>query len=566
MRLCLFTCIGVYLILSPLSANIWLSDNFDAYTDGNLVGQGGWSGTPGAVVVQSNFAQSGKAVLADYLRYGTGDAVRVVSSGNGCHVLEFDVAADVDGVAPTGTNLGYIKFFNEKGDELTRFYFACRQFKLLLYPAVQHVIVDGVVNLRWYHIRIGIDLPAQTVAVWVDGSYVIQGRLYKPGTSINSIVFGQWNQGAQFTRSRTYLDNLSAQSTQLYTASLALAPMVPWTCWEAYNVFYPFVIYDSSTQRYKMFYTGSGAAQSNESVWDLWQIGIAESTDGVSWVRRQDDYEPVIYSTQFAEGDVINPEEQSQIFDSVWAFGGCALKDGGLYKMWYTGWNTDTEYTPDGKSNKINFRIGHAVSQDGKKWTKIPGNGGAGSVLGLGSPGSYDSKGVGQPFVIKLADGYHMWYEGYDGNAWRIFHATSFDGLVWMKQGIVIDTGPPGSLDELGARNPVVIYRRGQYELWYQGQSRSSPNYHTLRAVSTDGINWTKQPGEVELHPYAPPDNNLNWNAYDPSAQLHVDSVIVNSDGSCRVYFAKQLTALQQTRYGMIEQRRFYIYSEVVNP
>ncbi|MDH7601367.1 MAG: hypothetical protein QHI38_04385 [Armatimonadota bacterium] len=559
-------CAFFSLLLHPARASVWLSENFDAYIEGNLVGQGDWTGVPGPVRVQSTFAKSGKAAQGDYLSWGTGDAVLPVNSGSGTHIVEFDAAADTNGSAPVGTNLGYVKFFNEKGEELTRFYFAHRQFKILLYPATQYVIVDNTANLRWYHIRIGIDLLSAMLDVWVDGAHIVQGRLYKTGTSINTIAVGQWNQGTLFTRSNTYIDNMHGEAVQTYTASLVLSPMVPWTCWEAYNVLYPFVIYDEPLGRYRMFYTGSAAAQSNESVWDLWQIGIAESTDGVNWTRRQDDYEPVLYSTQFPEGAVLNPEELSQVFDSVWAFGACVIRDANSYRMWYTGWNSDVEYLPTGKSNKINFRIGHAVSIDGIKWTKVPGEAGAGSVLGVGQPNSPDCKGAAQPFVIKIGDTYRMWYEGYDGQTWRILCASSSDGIHWQKQGVAIDTGPAGSLDELGARNPVVIRRKGGYELWYQGQSASPPFYHVLRATSADCTVWTKQPGEVELHPYPPAGSDLNWNAYDPTAQVHVDSVIVNEDGTCRVFFAKQLTASQQMRYGSVEQRRFYIYTEVVNP
>lgn len=566
LRILSAVCVLTIAICCTADGNVWLSEDFDSYQDGNLAGQGEWTGTPGSVRVQSVFAKTGKAIQADYRTWGVGDVTRPCNSGTGYHVIQFDVAVDVEGPALKGTNLGYIKFFNENGEEITRFYFAQRQFKILLYPATQYVIVDEVANRRWYHIRLEINLTTATINAWVDNSHVVEGRLYKTGTFINTITVGQWNQGSQFTKSCTYIDNLTGQSTQGYTVSLVLSPMIPWTCWEAYNVFYPFVIYDSSLGLYRMYYTGSAAAQSNESVWDLWQIGIAESADGISWVRRRDDYEPVIYSTQFPEGAVLNPEEQSQIFDSVWAFGGCVLKESGLYKMWYSGWNMDTEYLSNGKSNKINFRIGYAVSSDGIRWTKVRGNAGCGSVLGLGEPGSKDAKGVAQPFVMRLNGVYHMWYEGYDGTTWRIFHATSADGINWSRQGVAIDVGPPGSLDELGARNPVVIYRKGVLELWYQGRSRSPAYYHILRATSTDGITWVKQPGEILLHPYPPPGSDLPWNAYDPTAEVHVDSVVVRDNGSCQVYFAKQLTALQNMRYGVVEQRRFYIYTEVVNP
>jgi len=47
---------------------------------------------------------------------------------------------------------------------------------------------------------------------------------------------------------------------------------------------------------------------------------------------------------------------------------------------------------------------------------------------------------------------------------------------------------------------------------------------------------------------------------------VHVDSIIVNPDNKCRVFFAKQMTGQSAMPYGSIEQRRYYIFTEVVNP
>ncbi|MDO8681911.1 MAG: hypothetical protein Q7N50_00320, partial [Armatimonadota bacterium] len=213
-----------------------------------------------------------------------------------------------------------------------------------------------------------------------------------------------------------------------------------------------------------------------------------------------------------------------------------------------------------------NFRIGYATSPDGIHWTKRPGKAGSGSVLGLGTEvkndfhgyGQPDYKGAGQPFVIKEGLTYRMWYEGFDGRVWRIFYAVSNDGVKWDAKGALLNGGSRGSLDELGLRNPVVIKRKGEYELWYQGRSGGLPNYHVLRATSPNGIGWTKIQGEVTLHPPSPVTKN---------EEIFVDSILVQPDGSCQVFYSKENTTISQASDGGInESKRFANYMEVVNP
>jgi hypothetical protein len=127
-----------------------------------------------------------------------------------------------------------------------------------------------------------------------------------------------------------------------------------------------------------------------------------------------------------------------------------------------------------------------------------------------------------------------MWYEAHDGTTWRIAHATSPDGMTWTRHGAVLEPGAAGSLDERGARHPVVVARSGGLELWYQGRSASEPSFHVLVAESADGRVWRKRPGEVTLHPHPP---------VQPGEEVRVGSVIVRADGRRDVYFAKQSPA-----------------------
>ena len=336
--------------------------------------------------------------------------------------------------------------------------------------------------------------------------------------------------------------------------------------WQAQNVSYPFVLYDDNRPgHYKMYYAGSSSTQVNESLWDQWVTGVVTSSDAVNW-RYPDNYEQILFARKFMQGDVVNPDEQAKIFDSVFAIDAFVLKEGFAYKCWYTGWNGEIQHKGGGLSKKINFRIGYATSPDGLNWTKAAGSAGAGSVLGLGSGNEPDAFGAEDPYVLKENGTLRMWYVGYDGNIRRIHYATSTDGVNWTKKGVVLGPGGKNQSDELGTQNPVVIKRFSQYELWYQGQSTSSPNYHIMRAVSPDGIAWTKA-GEVVLHPVAP-EPSWPWSSISltGSEKIVVGNIIVQPDNSCQIFYAKQYTANRNATYAVLSAPLSFIYTERINP
>jgi hypothetical protein len=190
------------------------------------------------------------------------------------------------------------------------------------------------------------------------------------------------------------------------------------------------------------------------------------------------------------------------------------------------------------------------------RWTLQAGDA-SGAVLGLGPGGSPDARSAGQPFVLPEGGGFRMWYEAFDGRDWRIATARSVDGVAWVREGVVLEPGAAGALDELGARNPVVLKRRGRWELWYQGRSRAAPGVHVLRATSDDGRKWKKAAAPVALPLGAP---------LRDGESLHADSVLVRPDGSCQVFFAREKTVRRRVTWGLAESRSFHIHSAVVNP
>lgn len=123
--------------------------------------------------------------------------------------------------------------------------------------------------------------------------------------------------------------------------------------------------------------------------------------------------------------------------------------------------------TIDGKE-RWEFKNYMATSPDGIAWKKEPA-----PVLPLGPKGSWDSESHAGPCVLKLADGYHLWYLGsgpYKGKtAWRIGHATSPDGLKWTRSGDepVLDIGKPGDWDGGTFMHVAVTFRDGKFLFWY---------------------------------------------------------------------------------------------------
>jgi hypothetical protein len=126
--------------------------------------------------------------------------------------------------------------------------------------------------------------------------------------------------------------------------------------------------------------------------------------------------------------------------------------------------------TIDGKQ-VWEFKNYLATSPDGITWKNAPE-----PILALGPQGSWDSQSHAGPTVLRLADGFLLWYLGsgpYKGKtAWRIGHATSPDGLKWTRSGQepVLDIGRrPGDWDGGTLMHFDITFRdqEGKFLFWY---------------------------------------------------------------------------------------------------
>jgi len=214
----------------------------------------------------------------------------------------------------------------------------------------------------------------------------------------------------------------------------------------------------------------------------------------------------------------------------------CVIKDGDVYKMWYAG-------------HENSLRIGYASSPDGITWTKSPQN----PVLDLGMVGSWEDEEITEPTIIKDGGIYKMWYTGIHNEIPSIGHATSPDGINWIKYtgNPVIVSGASGSWEEGGVGEACVVKDGGTYKMWYSSYTHiSTINEAIGYAISSDGINWTK----YESNPVLGSGATGKWDEADVDnpTVIKQDSIyhmwyegVNDGDDVCRIGYATSVDGLQ---------------------
>ena len=192
-----------------------------------------------------------------------------------------------------------------------------------------------------------------------------------------------------------------------------------------------------------------------------WHTGVAASTDGG---RRWERQGRVLSPTAAWEGHYI-------------AANGSALAHRGELLYWYQAG------TPP--------RIGLARSPDGRRWTKNPE-----PVLPVGPRGSWDERGVGDPYVIEAEGGaLYMFFLGQNrARQQRLGLARSADGgATWTKlrSNPILEIGDEGTFDENGLGEPAVWQSSGRWWMLYTGRDRHEVRRLGL-AFSRDGRRWQR--------------------------------------------------------------------------
>jgi predicted GH43/DUF377 family glycosyl hydrolase len=221
--------------------------------------------------------------------------------------------------------------------------------------------------------------------------------------------------------------------------------------WDAVDVLNPSVIRQGDA--YYNFFSGyDGKA---------WHTGLAVSGDGITWHK---------------EAKILSPDPGTWEGSSIAANGSAITDESGILYYYQAG-------DPP--------QIGLARSRNGHQWQR---NGTP--VLTRGPYGSWDERGLGDPYVIRFGRGYYMFYLGMDrARRQSLGVAASDDGVNWYKLrgNPILAPGAYGTFDANGVGEPAVWASRGYYWMLFTGRDGGEMRRLAL-ARSRDGVHWDKLP------------------------------------------------------------------------
>lgn len=212
------------------------------------------------------------------------------------------------------------------------------------------------------------------------------------------------------------------------------------------------------------------------------------------------------------EGIVLRYDGGPDSCDSYGAREAIVNRDGDDYYLFYDG------------AGKDGWRACLAMSKDLRSWTK------KGAILSLGAPGANDSKSASAPWVIRAADGWHMFYLGTPHTTPPPDRIPSFPYLTmkaraktlagpWIKDYKTTPfTTKHGTFYSVTASPGFIIQRGDEYLQFFSGAQQDSAG----RIKRTLGIARTK-------------DLNKEW-VIDPSPIVSPEEQVENSS----LYFEKK--------------------------
>lgn len=222
--------------------------------------------------------------------------------------------------------------------------------------------------------------------------------------------------------------------------------------WDAGDVLNPSVIQQGDA--YYNFYSGFDGK--------TWHTGLAVSGDGIQWHK---------------EGKILSPDPETWEGDRIAANGSALADESGILYYYQAGQPV---------------QIGLARSANGHQWRRH-----GQPILGTGPRGSWDERGVADPYVIRLDRRYYMYYLGMDrARRQRLGVATSDDGVTWFKsrRNPILELGSYDAFDANGLGEPALWAARGYYWMLYTGRDRSEVRRLGL-ARSRNGVEWEKLAG-----------------------------------------------------------------------
>jgi predicted GH43/DUF377 family glycosyl hydrolase len=220
-----------------------------------------------------------------------------------------------------------------------------------------------------------------------------------------------------------------------------------------------------------------------------WHTALAVSSDGANWRKR---------------GRVLSPTGWEGAYIAA---NGSALVSSDEIFYWYEAGDP--------------FQIALARSLDGVQWTRH-----GQPVLAPGPLGTFDERGVSDPYVIRAGDFFYLFYTGIDrARRQRLGLARSRDGIAWekLRSNPILELGSPGAFDEIGLGEPAVWSSGGSYWMLYTGRALGERRRIGL-ARSRDGVQWER---DLSFPPIA---GNEAWNrevVCDPSVEVTPNGIRV---------------------------------------
>ncbi|WP_240699946.1 hypothetical protein [Sphingomonas gei] len=178
-------------------------------------------------------------------------------------------------------------------------------------------------------------------------------------------------------------------------------------------------------------------------------IGLAWSDDLLHWARG----DPILLPQDGAE----------------WERGGLykpyLIRVGDIYHLYYNAKTTGTSWKE---------QTGLATSKDLKTWTRHP----ASPLIRNGPAGSWDDRFASDPVVVEHRGKWGMFYFGLstDKRARDLLALGSSPTDFAKVPEILVDVGPPGSVDDTYAHKPSVIFHKGDLYHFYCAVSGKWPN------------------------------------------------------------------------------------------
>lgn len=253
--------------------------------------------------------------------------------------------------------------------------------------------------------------------------------------------------------------------------------------WDSVDVLNPSVVRFQG--QYWNLYSGFDGA--------VWHTGIAVSADGGAW-RKQ--------------GRILSPGGGWE--GAYIAANGAVLAAGDGLRYWY---QTGPRERPV---------LGLATSADGRQWRKH-----GEPVLTPGPRGSWDERGVADPYVLQAEGMLYLFYLGQDrARRQRLGVARSHDGVRWekLRANPVLELGDYGQFDENGLGEPAVFAAGGEYWMIYTGRARDETRRMGM-ARSADGVRWRKVPPLIA--------GEQAWNR----AVVCDATILPDAEGRWRVWF-----------------------------